>query len=171
MLKNFKICDDLDVCLNQLHNNPKLAVAVTSEYIRSNRLFPAYHFYCFEKHEIINSFTSKFLVRQNFSHLDKFNRFLKIITMHGILTKWQSIQRAQYHKRPPDRTYGVLKLAHFHGTQIIWFFLKLSAILLFFGEIYTHKKARDPRSSRFWTVADKIICPDRSVLVKNKAIH
>lgn len=170
MVGSFEICENMDNCLNQLNFNSKLAVAVSYEYVRRNRLFPTSNVYCFEKYEIIHSFAWKFLVSKNFSHLNQFNRFLQAASMNGLVKKWQSDNRNQPKNKQPDKMLGDLTLAHLHGTQIIWFFLKAAALTIFFLERFIYKKAIDRNSLRFWKVAEKIICPDGHLMVKNKSI-
>lgn len=36
-LSNFKICNNLDTCLDQLESNPRLAVAISREHAKRRR--------------------------------------------------------------------------------------------------------------------------------------
>lgn len=95
-LKAFKVCDDLALCMIQLQYNPKMAVAISREYVSSNRY---YNFsYCFSKQEIIHSHTLKFMVRKNFFHLIQLNTFIQMTYTGGLIEKWKSINDAQIHR-------------------------------------------------------------------------
>lgn len=165
MLVNFKVCDDLDACLEQLNFNPKLAVAVSSEYIRSNRRFPTSNFYCFEKDEIIYSYSLKFLVRKDFSHLHKFEQFVKMVS-NGLVKKWNSDARTHPNYREHDEKYNGISLAHFYGVFVISLVLILAAFVVLFLEKYVYKKARE--LGWFWKFTEMIIDPDRHFMLEGK---
>lgn len=168
MLEKFRICDNLDVCLKQLYDNPKWAVAISSEYVRSSRLFSASNVFCFKKHEIIHSYTLKFLVRKNFTHSNQLNAFIQTTTANGLVKKWRSNNRSRNHSRQPDIVFYPLRVSNAAGMYFIWMILKVLALLSLVLEKHIHRQARRSNPSRFWKLAEMAVDPDRHLMVKHK---
>lgn len=168
MLESFRICDNLDACLKQLCDNPKLAVAISSEYVRSSRLFSRSNIYCFDKPEIIHSYTLKFLVRKNFTHLNQFNAFIQTTTANGLVKKWRSNNRPRIRSIQPDKVFYPLRVSNAAGMYFIWLILKVLAFLSLVLEKHIHKQARRSNASQFWKLAEMAVDPDRHLMVKHK---
>lgn len=152
----------------KLQYNPKMAVAISREYVSSNRY---YNFsYCFSRQEIIHSHTVKFMVRKNFFHLIQLNTFIQMTYTGGLIEKWKSINDAQIHRISSGIEYNHLTFDHFRGMCFIWVSLILTAFLVFLLEKYIHKKNRQPNSSRFWKIIEMTIDPYRYFMLEDKMI-
>lgn len=75
------------MCLSQLHQNSKLAVAISREHAYASRL-PS-QLYCFDKEHIIYNYALTFLVRKDFRYLNELNRFVRAASAGGLIEKWQ----------------------------------------------------------------------------------
>lgn len=89
MVENFKVCDDLNFCLNQLVQNSQFAVAISREHARNCHLMSTSQIYCFKNNEIIYDYAKSFLVRKDNLHLDKLNEFIRMSSASGLIEKWR----------------------------------------------------------------------------------
>lgn len=82
--------------MSWLKNNPTLAVAVSHEHARKNRLIPYSQMYCFEKSEAIYEYAPKFLVRDKFPFLVELDEFIRLADASGLIMKWSSSHRVSH---------------------------------------------------------------------------
>lgn len=167
-METFKICNDLDWCLSQLHGNAKLAVAISHEHAHNNRLISKSKFYCFKNSEIIYDYALKFLVRKDFPHLKQLNAFIGMTSASGFIKKWHIISRVEPQYTYSPKVYGILTIENVGVTYIAWFTIALSTFLVFFLEMFIHKMAIKPNSSRIWKLIEMFINSDRHFWLKNK---
>lgn len=168
MLEGFEICNDLDICLSWLQHNAKLAVAVSHEHARNNRLIPYSQMYCFENSEAIYEYALKFLVRDKFPFLLELNQFIRLADAGGLIRKWNSNRSTLIEFQHNEKYYNQITIEHFFG-----FFFLLSGILLFafsifILEIIVHKNVNKPNSKKFWRNIQMIIDSKRYFCCENK---
>lgn len=147
------------MCLSDLGNNSRLAVAVSREHAHS---VPSPEFYCFKDSQSIYSYSLKFLTRKNFPHLKKLNEFIEMASATGHIKKWSSFQSiSKSTNKETKRGSGQLGLHQYYGALIVYGVLFLIVITSFFVEKLIYKRARMSNSSRIWLHAEMIIDPKK----------
>lgn len=168
MLERFKICKDLDICLSWLHHNPTLAVAISHEHARNNRLIPYSQIYCFEKSEVIYEYALKFLVHDKFPFLFKLNEFIRLTDASGIIKKWNSNRNTLIEFQHNEKYYNQITIEHFFGGFVILSGILLLIISIFILEIIVHKNVNKQNPSEFWRKIQMIIDTKRYFCLENK---
>lgn len=160
-MKNFSICDDLDVCLSQLGHNSKLAVAVSREHSRNSRLIASSQFYCFENTQIIHKYALRFLIRNNFPNLNELNQFIQMSSASGIIEKWRSMSEIQIPYKNYELHYVEMNLENCAGCFVLFFLVYVVVIPLVVFERIVHKKVQSLNVSKVWLIIDMLIDPHR----------
>lgn len=168
MIDNFEICTDLEHCLNQLGKNQKMAVGLSRSYALNERNPLNPRFYCFDKFEFIYEYDLKILMRKNFSHQKRLNRFIEMASESGLIEKWSKRIVRQYSTPKDEDMYKHIKSNNFYGIYLLVTAVNISIIVIFFFERYVHKMAHAPNSSRFWVYLDLYISPDRFFWLENR---
>lgn len=167
MLDKFKICQDMDLCLRQLNQNSKLAVAISREYTHNNRLNSDQTFYCFES-DIIFEYSLEFQIRKNFPYLAELNKFIEIACAGGLIEKWRSNHYIRGYKQEEKNV--PFSLEEMSGFLLIFPLIVVIIFITLFLERITYRKVRTPNTSRFWLIVEKIIDPERDFSYENKWI-
>lgn len=167
LLKNFMVCDDLDVCLSQLNRNPKLAVAISREHAHNSRLISISELYCFDNFETIHKYALKFLIRKEFTYKSGLNHFIQMASAGGLIEKWRSISRIRSQYAYEKKFYGIITLENFYGIFLIFISILAHLILLHFFENIVNGKARKPNPFRFWLFIEMVIDPYRHFWLEN----
>lgn len=165
MLERFKICNNLDACLNQLDQNSKLAIAISYEHSQNSLSISSQSSYhCFSKSEIIYEYALKFLVRKNFPHLRELNEFIQRASASGLIEKWRL--KNQYRNNHPNDMFGYLTFEHFLGIVILGCFLWILFIIFLFIERFVYTKNRTTNPLRFWVFIEMVIDPHRHFMLE-----
>lgn len=167
MLEKYKICTDLDLCLDQLERNSKLAVAISREHAHNYRLNSTKHFYCFQESHIIHEYSLKFLIRKDFSYLNKLNEFIQMAATSGLIEKWRTDDKIRNKYKSNALFYHQIVIENFGGFFIIWISIKMIIICTLIIEKVVYSKIKKPNPSPLWILLDKLIGPDRHFLLKN----
>lgn len=167
-MKNFKICEDLDDCLNQLLENSKLAVAISREHAFNTAAIS--HIYCFENSEIIYEYALTILVRKDFSYLKELNWFIEILIESGYISKWLTDYQNQSHFKSKHDIYRPTELKHMHGILSILMIVIIVAFAVLLLEKTVYKKTKQQNPSKFWIIIEIMIDPDRHFMLENKMI-
>lgn len=168
VVKDFKICINLDECMSQLNENPKLAIAISLAHAHSSHFILPSQLYCFKDSEIIYKYLLKFLIRKNFTYLRELDQFIQMVNAGNLIKKWYSYNLVQTPKLHMDRSYKRLSLKHFHGFFLICAMIEIVLISTFILEQIVYANARAPNVSRFWKIFEMIIDPDRHFMLKTK---
>lgn len=167
LLKNFMICDDLDICLSQLNRNSKLAIAISREHAYNSHLISTSGLYCFNNFEIIYKYALKFLIRKNFAYQSKLNRFIQMGSAGGLIEKWRSVSKIRSQYTNEKKLYGIITLGNFYGFFLIFITILAHLILLHLFENIVNKQAQKPNSFRFWLLIEMGIDPYRHFWLEN----
>lgn len=167
MIDKFKICEDINVCLGQLDQNSRLAVAISRER-DLNSIIETSSEFCFEKSETIHEYPMTLFVRRDFLYLENLNRFIQMASECGLIEKWHIDSQIQSHYKSNENIYKHLTLDNFRGIYIIWCIILLIDFFVLLLERFIHRKARMPNPSRFWIIVEMFIDSDRHFWVENK---
>lgn len=161
MVENFKVCDDLNFCLNQLVQNSQLAVAISREYARNSHLMSTSQIYCFKNSEIIYDYATSFLVRKDYLLLDKLNEFIRLSSASGLIEKWRlSITYPKRYKHE-ETEIAYMTLKNADAIFYLCYFHTIIHFLTFFSEKIVHKKARESNPGKIWILFEMFIDPER----------
>lgn len=167
-MENFELCGNLDVCLNFLQEDSKLAVAVSREHAINHQLNSFSPIYCFKRSETIYKYTLKFLMQKDFPYMNELNQFIRRVDAAGLIVKWHSDCNNPNFPKRKQKFYRQIKLQSFYGVFLIWFALQLLTLITFIFEKIIYKKLKAHRPSRFWIFADMFIDPERHFLLETK---
>lgn len=167
LLKNFVVRDDPNSCLSQLVRNPKLAVAISREYAHNGHLISNSRVHCFENFETVHEYALKFLMRKDFLHQSKMNRFIQMASAGGLIEKWRKSGKVLPKRQNLKRFYRTISMKHFYGIFLLIIILCVHASLLFILEIIVYKKAHERDSFRIWLIIEMIIDPYRHFWCEN----
>lgn len=162
-LDGYRVCDNIDSCLDQLKWNDKLAISVSHQHARNYPPMPFTEMTCFDQFEAIHTYFISMLVWKDHPAL------LDVITLTnrafegGLIVKWA--RDIQFN--PKQET--ALKLVAFQldhlGASILCFIVCLCfSVMAFFGEILTFRKVNEPNPHKFWIFGDYLINNDRVFL-------
>lgn len=166
MLAKFTVCNSLDVCLNKITCNSKLAIAISHAHSRHSRLIMMHQYYCFDNSEIIHEYAVKFLVRKEFPYLKELNHFIQMTSSSGLIEKWRSekLNRSTYKNGILD----YLTFDHFVAFIILGILLWVCLIIFLFIERLVYPKCRENNPSKFWIIIEIIIDSHRHFMLENK---
>lgn len=171
-LRNFKLCENLDVCLSRLLREPKLAVAISYEHAQNSHLILSTDIYCFERSEIIYDYALKFLVRKDFGHLHQLNAFIKAASSSGLIEKWRLDNRIKSQVENGKTSYfKTMNMDELQGYFVVCAIMVTVNFVVFLLEKYIHNKVREPNHSRLWNIVEMIINPDRHFLKETIFLH
>lgn len=171
MIGNFEVCENLDICLSQLDQNSKLAVAISREYVRRIPSYLASQIYCFDKSESLHSYALTFLIRNGFNYTQQLNTFIRRASMGGFVERWRSNSNIQTRYEREEKVYNQFELNHFFGSQIFGILIVAMAVSALFLERLIHTKARESSSSQFWSTVEKLIDSERRFMIKNRGLN
>lgn len=167
ILERYKLCPNMDDCLNRLHQNHRLALAVSREHAKTNeRILPS-QLECFDNSEIIHEYDLTFLARNNFTYLTKLNKFIQMARSGGLIEKWRRDNQHQTYKRTKlIRTQ--LKVHNFYGIFSLWmFFFAFQSFTLIWEKI-VYQRAHMPNPTWIWVLFEMAIDPERYHLLETK---
>ena len=167
-LEKFRICEDLNICSNQLNRERRMAVAISRAHVRNSRL--SLQTFCFEMLEDIHDYELKFLVRKDFPYLNELNEFIRMASANGLIENWHAKRRIRYAKGYNDENYET-NSDSYKGIWMIYSVVLGFMLLTLYCERLIHKKARQPNPKRFWLIAEMIIDPNRHFWLKTKLIN
>lgn len=165
MLNKFQICNNLDQCLNGLVDNTKLAVAISREHISHISSNMSSKMYCFESDENFYGYSLTFFVRKNSNYLNSLNDFILKANSGGLINRWQSKYKVRVENDPEETAYEKITQSHLRGVLWIGSLLYTLSILSLGLERIINRRVRNPNRSRFWTIAEMLIHPDRQFLL------
>lgn len=166
MLDNFKVCENTELCLSWLHQNQKLAVALSREQSRMIQSRGDFGISCFEKSETIYEYSVKFMVREEFPYLNELNNFIRMASSAGLIEKWRSNIRIKAHSKYSKRIHHKLRAESFYGIIMLVCGEYVLVVIIFFLEIIIHKKVKALNSYRFWNYAEMFVNPERYFCLK-----
>lgn len=168
MIGSFEICKDLDICLSWLHDNPTLAVAVSHEHARNNRLIPYSQLHCFENSDAIYAYAPKFLVSTKFPFHNELDKFIRSADASGLIRKWNSNRNLLIEVQHDEKYYNEITIEHFFGGFVILGAIIFVTFFIFILEITVYKKMNKPNSCAFWRKIEMIIDSKRYFYLENK---
>ncbi|XP_058837724.1 uncharacterized protein LOC131693691 [Topomyia yanbarensis] len=147
----YKICQDMDECLAQLHSERALAVAISRAHSHNSKSIGEAEIFCFDRTNNIQTYSVGMMVKKDFHLLPKINDLIRRISESGLLGKWQVESDKIRIDEDLDGSDGeggggedgdgqiVLKLDHIEGAFILLGVgLGLSAVA-FVGELIYFK--------------------------------
>lgn len=133
------MCEDIDICLEQLYSNRYLAVAVSLKHVQSSRFIAKTDIYCFKNTETIKDYTVQILVKKDFPFLDELNAFINMARDSGLVAKWLNVKKIRPDYQFKAEYYGKINIDNFRGFFILWFCLvTLPSWVTFYIEKYVH---------------------------------
>lgn len=162
MLQQFRLCTDINICLDELKWNKKLAVSISYERIQSSSYLRSSQLHCFSNMESVYVFYLRFLVKKNFRYLSQLNEFIQIARSSGIISHWINRMNPHFIPVAEDDTTATNIII---GVYPIVVSLFIFAIFIFFVERITYTKARNSRTIRLWVIIEIYIDPDRHFLL------
>lgn len=167
ILEQFEICNELDICFEELTFDEHLAVAVSREYALSTFLTKSV--FCFDGSETICNHELKILMKKNFALADELNDFIKYSDQGGLIVKWLNDFQQSQPKYEFDNQVGYksLTLEYFWGCLIIYGCVWIPTFMVAIAEQIIYRKARDPHAAKFWIYAEMLIDADRHFLLNH----
>lgn len=158
-MEKFKVCDEIDFCLEQLQIDDHLAVAVSREYALHTRRLGKSSYYCFENLNIIYNYGLKIWMKKDFQFANELNQFVEHAVEAGLINKWLSNNEARLMYFPRGEVYKPVTLAHLTGGLLCLACVLTSAICTFIAEQLVCKKIQRGNASKFWIYTDKALNP------------
>lgn len=187
--KHFSICNDTNVCLNELHTKPNVAFALSRKHAIYYPQVDHRNIFCFPKKDNVYSFPVSMQTRFRFHLLPKIDNILLRLSECGLIGKWDVVQL--YHmdtNTSGTRLYEpkkvkqlssfaiagadnsdnpaivrIIKLEHIVGALYILLFGHIFSILILLLELCVHRKANEfnhAQKDTFWIWCDRIISPE-----------
>lgn len=168
MLANFEICNNLDLCLSQLHRNSNIALAISREHAYKSKSESNFEFYCL-KEEFIYEYALKFLVRKDFCYIKELNKFIQMANSGGLIEKWHSnVQNRTRFVKYEETQFKQMKMINVIGLYCVWWILQILTIISIFWERLVYRMVRSSKSSKFWIISEMAIDPRRYFFLENK---
>ncbi len=157
---NYEHCNGMVNCLNQLHEQSKVAALVPRKFAKHYETTARFPIFCFAESESFNRITRTLtFIRSNSYLLNQTNSLIRQTLETGHLLKWEVIPGA--HKRHAADLKGpvVLTIEHVGGVILVYVVGMTAAILTFIGERMTSRKMMNGnnRNTRGWRFLDKYI--------------
>lgn len=165
MLDKFIVCQNLDICLNQLDANRYLAVAVSLEHARYTQFISTSKIYCFENTETVMRYAVQILVNKDFRYLDNLNTFISRAKESGLILKWLNKNQRMYKER--HEGYGQINMESFKITSMLWLGISFVPFLIFLVEIIVFRLAHKPNPTRICVLLEKLIDSERYFLLND----
>lgn len=147
--------------MSQLNWNRKLAVAISREHVRSNRLMSSSQLYCFGNFGTIHEYALKFLIHKNFSHQAQLNRFIQMASAGGLIEKWRLGNRIRPQHTNEMKHYGIITMEQFYGIFMLLLAISVHLFMLNLIEKMVYKESRKPNPSCIWLLIEMVIDPYR----------
>lgn len=150
-----------------LDKNADLAVAVSLEHARNNKLIPMSEIYCFENGEQIWKYPTKILVRNDFPLLNELNAFINQAISNGLMEKWltKTWSRPDYLQEDDDN--GQITIANFSGFFVLWICLSIVPTAVCLIEKTIARFANKSNPSRISLLLEMLIDGERHFLLQN----
>lgn len=163
-LERFQLCDNIDVCLNQLKFKNDLAVAVSNEYVKISESFVNAEIYCFGNMNEMYEYDLKFLIRKNFKLFKKFNEFIGASQGAGLINKWLKLSQRRPKMRQSNRKLYIIEA---HSGWLIACGMLLGATVTFFVEHLVYRNISKSKPTKLWKFFDFLINPNRYFFLNN----
>lgn len=185
----YKVCDDINLCIEQLSHDSKLAVAVSRLHINAYHLAEQMDFYCFAKESSVYSFPVSIITLHSFHLLPKMNLMISNLLEFGLILKWAreeyigTLYRKILERRYYAKNFGlpnsndriiILTVSHISGAIVILCIGYGAALIIFIVEMivgrkmqyFTDRKQRNI-PYKIWSLVEKSISDD-CLLKKNQ---
>ncbi|XP_058458991.1 uncharacterized protein LOC131435082 [Malaya genurostris] len=148
----YKVCQNMDDCLAQLHSERLLAVAISRAHSQNSKSIGEAEIFCFDRTNNIQTYSVGMMVKKDFHLLPKINDLIRRISESGLLGKWQvESNKIRIDEDLDDSDGGaagsaeggghggdgqiVLKLDHIEGAFILLFVGLALSVVAFIGEV------------------------------------
>lgn len=150
----FSVCEDFDMCLKQLQDQSKIAVAMSRLYFDTSSQS---NIYCFDRTQNLFAHSIVFMIRRELPMHDKFINALNHLSMSGLISKWT--RDLHIRKTPIEHTTAAesLEMKNAVGPFAICCPTLILAFVAYIAELLIFWRFSKNRESRFWVLADKFI--------------
>lgn len=162
---SYFVCKDIDICLQHLKDNEKLAVATSREHALNSPLISKQKIFCFRRSQSIYNYPVVIQMRKNFPFAIELNEFIKRAVEGGLIIKWRWDSQTTYKYEPDKVPLKHLTVEHMAGAFTAFFILGLCSIGACIAEQIVHRRARMRNAIRFWKIVDMLIDPERHFLL------
>lgn len=157
----------MEFCLQQLHTNRYLAVAISLEHAQYTHLISKSKIYCFENPETITEFAVQMLVRKDFPYLNELNAFINKAKESGLILKWLNENRNHQIHKEMHEGYGQINTETFLIIFIAWIGLTFIPSLIFVIERIVFHWAHKQNPTRISIFLEKMINSERYFLLND----
>lgn len=148
------VCEDLDICLNQLQHQQKIVVAMSRLHFETSNQS---NVYCFDRTQNLFTQATVFMIRRSLSTRDELIDGFGRLSMSGLIPKWA---RDLHIRNKPIEHLTTAKSLSMHeagGPFAMCFPLVTLALFAAIAEQIIFWQLSKNRQSRFWAFADKLI--------------
>lgn len=159
-MDTFEICDEIDVCLNQLDSDRNLAVATSRLHVRSLPLYE--NIFCFDETQNVYSYLNSFMIRSDFKDKSSFNHMIELAVASGLASKLKNDIRFHTKITTLSGQFGSIRLNDFYFFLcLINLPILILANLVLLTEKLIFKKSHSVNGRSFWKFLEKLICGHR----------
>lgn len=158
MLDEFRICPNLDDCLEELSYDNRLAVAVSHMHAMNSHRVSSEMIYCFNDGEHIIEYPVSAMMSSDHPFFESVHRMAQLAFERGLFVKWLKDSSGRPRHMRPRRNHElqIQTIDHIMFAVMIYFLVISSAIITFVLEhVIFYKLQRD--ENRYWRWADMII--------------
>lgn len=162
LLRRFELSENPYEHLQHLKWNDKLAVAVSLQKMKSEKLMLKFDVYCFKEPNQIYGYPLKILAKKDFPFLSKLNNFISMASESGLISKWlEGCGSQSMFEKKPLYEYMEVKFEMLMSFVAILVSLQVFALLIGVLERAAYKKVYVEKNNSFWRYVEIWISPDR----------
>lgn len=159
------VCDDLELCLNQLQHQRKLAVAMSRLYFDASKHS---NIHCFDQTQNLLTYSTVFMIRRDLWMYDELIGVFDRLRMSGLIPKWA--RDLNIHKEAIEQSTAVrsLQMKEAFGPFALCCIVLMFAFAAAIAEQIIFRQVSKYPDSRAWQIAEKCIDGKRHyMLMKN----
>lgn len=172
IMKNHKICSNMDECFGQILNNRKKAVAISRAHAINNPLgmIDNVDFFCFPVSDDVVIYSTVMMFRRNHPLLQTMNEKIRAISESGLLGKWEKenkvVSKSKNSKNNEgggdDSSRRKLRLDHVQGAFLLLLIGLSVSLVAFVVELFASRLSRNAnkgnQSNKFFNAVERLFC-------------
>lgn len=162
MIKQYRICPNIDDCLALVSYDVRLAVAASYKHSMSRQTISNRVVYCFKEPNHIYVQQISMIMKDTHPLLKDINRMIQKASEGGLIGKWEYDISTRY-QWETDHIKGTRKLSfeHIFLAIVVYISFVCFATGAFISEVIIYHFSKRPNACRFWTIASTLIDGDR----------
>lgn len=175
--KNFIFCDNIDECLQRLHNDEYLAVALSRLHAENNPRISRSDLFCFSRANNVYTYSVAMPLKLDYELIESISTIIGNLMEFGLIDRWIKLSegptirslvidvKAQHHeeehtKEQPNGNV-VLTMDHIIGALLIMSFGYLLAMIAFLVEQIVHQREQQGTDSKLFLYLHQVFSPNR----------